>query len=141
MPHPIPAVLAVVLRGEEILLVRRANPPDAGLWGFPGGKIEAGESLAEAAVRELSEETGLKAEAIAPFTALDVFERAEDGALKRHFVLIAVLCRWQAGAPQAADDALEARWFPLAALDPATLPMSAQVVAVARRAAALADGG
>lgn len=138
---PIPAVLAVVVREDEVLLVRRANPPDAGLWGFPGGKIEAGESLAEAALRELFEETGVRGAAEAPFTALDVFDRAEDGSLRRHFILIAVLCRWLSGTPVAADDAAEAAWFPLAALDPIALPMSAQVAAVARRAAALADGG
>ena len=61
MSAPVPrlAVLAVVLRGEQVLLVRRANPPDAGLWGYPGGKVDWGETVEAAALRELAEETGL----------------------------------------------------------------------------------
>ncbi|NTZ92386.1 NUDIX domain-containing protein [Agrobacterium tumefaciens] len=49
--RPIPAALAVVTRERSVLLVRRANPPDAGLWGYPGGKIGSAELLAAAAVR------------------------------------------------------------------------------------------
>nr|WP_205520603.1 NUDIX domain-containing protein [Propylenella binzhouense] len=56
--HPVAATIAAVFHEERILLVRRANPPDAGRWGFPGGKIEAGEPIETAAVRELFEETG-----------------------------------------------------------------------------------
>ena len=58
---PIPAVVAVVIREEEVLLVRRAKSPNKGRWGFPGGKIEFGESLKAAAIRELKEETGCEA--------------------------------------------------------------------------------
>ncbi|MFX6119029.1 NUDIX domain-containing protein, partial [Acinetobacter baumannii] len=58
--RPIPATIAVVLRDDRVLLVRRANPPDAGRWGFPGGKIERGETIAEAAIRELMEETAVQ---------------------------------------------------------------------------------
>ena len=50
-PSPVPAVIAVVIHGDRALLVRRANPPDAGLWGFPGGKIEFGETVLE--IRDL----------------------------------------------------------------------------------------
>lgn len=113
--RPIPAVLAVILRGPEVLLVRRANPPDAGLWGFPGGKIEPGETLARAAEREAREETGVRCRAGSAFAALDAFHR-EDGALRAHYVLVALACQWLGGEPAAADDALEAAWFPLAAL-------------------------
>lgn len=115
--RPIPAVLAVILRGQELLLVRRANPPDAGLWGFPGGKIEPGETLAQAAEREAREETGIICRAGPAFAALDAFDH-EQGALRAHYVLIALPCQWLAGEPVAADDALEAAWFPLAALPP-----------------------
>ncbi len=134
---PVPAVLAVVVRDGRVLLVRRANNPDKGLWGYPGGRIEPGETWAQAAIRELREETGVRAEAVGVLTALDVIDRADDGALRHHFVLIAVDCRWQAGEGQAADDALEARWFTLdevCALGPTA---SAQVEALAR----LAIGG
>ncbi|WP_418648244.1 NUDIX hydrolase [Thauera butanivorans] len=119
----------------RILLVRRANPPDAGRWGFPGGKIDAGETIENAAVRELLEETGVHAEAHRVFTAVDVFDRDGDGRLRRHFVLIAVLCKWQSGQPIAGDDALEARWFELDELDESGLALSLDVARVARQAA------
>ena len=102
--------------------MRRANPPDQGRWGFPGGRIEPGEAVAAAARREVSEETGVTIEPVAPFTTIDVIERDADGRLQHHFVLIAVLCRWIAGEGAPADDALEAAWFTLdgiAALGPA----------------------
>lgn len=135
---PVAAAIAVVFREERVLLVRRKNPPDVGLWGFPGGKIEFGESIESAAVRELAEETGVRAEAVRVFTAVDVFDREADGRLRRHFVLIAALCQWISGEPAAADDALEARWFAPAELDDPHLALSLDVAEVAGLAAGLA---
>ncbi len=135
--RPIAATIAAVIHDGRVLLVRRANPPDAGRWGFPGGKIEKGEPIPSAALRELLEETGVRAEALRVFTAVDAFDRDEGGALRRHFILIAVLCRWISGEPVAGDDALEARWFALADLDEPDLALSLDVAQVARQAAAL----
>lgn len=135
--RPIAATIAVVIRGDQVLLVRRANPPDAGRWGFPGGKIEQGEPLFQAALRELKEETGVTAEAIRTFTAVDAFDRGTGGDLRRHFILIAVLCRWTAGDPVAGDDALEARWVDLESLTKADLALSLDVADVAAQGAAL----
>ncbi|MCA8297044.1 ADP-ribose pyrophosphatase [Burkholderia aenigmatica] len=141
--RPVPAVIGVVLREHDVLMVRRANPPDAGCWGFPGGKIEAGETVTRAAVREIAEETAIDVEALDVFTALDAFDHDANGGLRQHYVLVAVLCQWLRGMPVAGDDALEARWFDLAELDRDDLPMSAGVRDVARRAveraAALAE--
>ncbi|NBJ12544.1 NUDIX hydrolase [Microvirga arsenatis] len=134
---PVPAVIAVVIHDDRTLLVRRANPPDAGLWGFPGGKIDFGETVKAAAVRELLEETGVLAEAGDVITTLDILEKDASGEMLQHYVLIAVRCRWVSGEPVAGDDALDARWFALADLDPGALPMSVDVDAVARRAHAL----
>ncbi|MEN9059965.1 NUDIX hydrolase [Ponticoccus litoralis] len=136
-PRPIAATIAAVIRDRQVLLVRRANPPDAGLWGFPGGKIDQGETLFEAAIRELAEETGVAAEPLRVVTAVDAFDRVETGALRRHFILIAVLCRWTAGEPVAADDALDARWVDLDALQDSGLALSLDVAEVAEQAAAL----
>lgn len=136
--RPVAATIAAVFHEDRILLVRRANPPDAGRWGFPGGKIEAGEPIETAAVRELFEETGIRGRARRVFTAVDVFDRDDDGRLLRHFVLIAVLCDWIAGEPVAGDDALDARWFRLEELDDAGLALSLDVAEVARLAAAIA---
>jgi 8-oxo-dGTP diphosphatase len=131
---PIPAVIAVVVQEGRALLVRRANPPDAGLWGFPGGKIEFGETVKDAAIRELREETGVHAAAQDVLTTLDVLVRDAGGDIRQHYILIAVQCRWIAGEPIAGDDALEARWFPVTDLKPNALAMSADVDVIARRA-------
>lgn len=137
-PLPIAAVLAVVVHEGRTVLVRRANPPDAGLWGFPGGKIECGEATEAAALRELIEETGIRAESRGVITTLDILDRSEDGGVRHHFILIAVLCRWISGSPSPGDDALEADWFPIADLQPDRTDMSADVDTVARLAEELA---
>lgn len=136
-PGPVAAVIAVVIRDAEVLLVRRGNPPDAGRWGFPGGKIEAGEPIQEAAVRELLEETGTHAEAREVFTAVDAFDYDDVGSLRHHFVLIAVRCRWLSGDPVAADDAIKAAWFKLSDLYDPVLVTSLGVADVAQQAVAL----
>lgn len=135
--RPIPAAIAAVVRDGHVLLVRRANPPDVGRWAFPGGKIDAGERIEEAAARELLEETGVRAEPLHVIDAVDVFDRDETGGLRRHFILIAVLCRWQSGEPVAGDDASEARWVPLDELDHNLLATSFGVAELAHKAAAL----
>lgn len=140
-PRPIAATIAAVVRDGQVLLVRRANPPDQDRWAFPGGKIDAGERIEDAAARELLEETGVTAQPLRVFDAVDVFDRDDTGALRRHFILIAVLCRWQSGEPVAGDDARDARWVPLADLDAHVLATSFGVAELAHKAAALmADG-
>ena len=67
----IDAVSVALLRGERVLLVRRGRAPAMGLFAFPGGRVEAGETLEDAVRRELREETGLEAEAIAPVSISD----------------------------------------------------------------------
>jgi 8-oxo-dGTP diphosphatase len=136
-PSPIPAVI----RNGRPVLVRRANPPDAGLWGFPGGKIEFGETVKDAATRELLEETAVHAEARDVLTTLDVLVRDAGGDVRQHYILIAVQCCWISGEPAAGDDALEARWFPIAELDPNTLAMSVDVDVIARRGHAASNLG
>lgn len=138
--RPIPATIAVVIKDRSVLLVRRANPPDAGLWGFPGGKIEFGETIEQAAVRELFEETGVVAEAGPVFTAVDAMDQGAMGETRAHYVLIAVLCRWVSGRPVAGDDALEAAWHGLDVLESEALAMSFGVADVARLGWRLARG-
>ena len=95
-PQPsIAAVLALVVRDDQILLVRRANDPDAGLWGFPSGKVEFGETLLEAAERELREETGVRGRARRAIVAVEAFDGAPETRLQGHYVLIGVLCQWE----------------------------------------------
>ena len=139
--RPVAAVLAVTVRGNRVLLVKRANPPDQGKWGFPGGRLEPGEPVKAAALRELAEETGVAAEALDVLTVLDVIDRDDAGALRYHYVLIAVLCRWRAGEPVAADDALAADWYGLDDLSRPGLVTSAAVERLTRVALARIGGG
>lgn len=138
MSAPVPrlAVLAVVLRGEDVLLVRRANPPDAGLWGYPGGKVDWGETVEAAALRELAEETGLVARAGTVIAQTDAISRGMDGAVQFHYHLVAVACEGAEGTAQAADDALEAEWVPVPEVLARARPMSARVEEVLARALA-----
>jgi 8-oxo-dGTP diphosphatase len=136
--RPIPAAIAVVVRDRRVLLVRRANPPDQGRWGFPGGRIEPGEPVTLAAQREVGEETGVTVEPVQPFTTVDVIERDAGGGLRHHFVLVAVFCRWIAGEGMPADDALETAWFTLDAIRSLGPAASDAVDAVAAQALAIA---
>jgi 8-oxo-dGTP diphosphatase len=109
--RPIVGVLAVVLRGDKALVVRRANPPMAGRWGFPGGVLELGETVAAGAMRELLEETGVVAEPIAPLTVIDTIDRDDQGRVRFHYTLVAVRGEWVSGEGAAGDDADEVAWL------------------------------
>ncbi|MGM0692044.1 MAG: NUDIX hydrolase [Pseudomonadota bacterium] len=114
--HPVPAVSAAVIRGDRILMVRRRNPPNAGMLALPGGKVEAGESLQQAAARELLEETGVLAAPRRILTAIDLIDHDAAGVLRMHYVIVVVQLEWQGGVEAAADDASELRWMDLEAL-------------------------
>jgi len=109
--RPIVGVLAVVLRGERALVVRRANPPLAGRWGFPGGVLELGETVAQGAMRELVEETGVVAEPAGILTVIDTIDRDDEGRVRYHYTLVAVRGTWQVGEGVPGDDAAEVAWF------------------------------
>jgi 8-oxo-dGTP diphosphatase len=111
--RPIIGILAMVRRGSRFLLVRRAKPPNSGYWGFPGGVQELGETIFDAALRELAEETGVKAAQPQVFTALDAVERDEDNRIRYHYTLIVVALEWQSGEGEPGDDADALGWFGL----------------------------
>lgn len=110
---PLAAVIALVVRADRILLVQRTRETPPRRWGFPGGLIELGETVAEAAIRELSEETGLTAVAGPVLDAVTVLDRDDDGRIRHHYILTAVLCRQPVGIAAAASDAVAAQWFAL----------------------------
>ena len=104
LPPPVPAVGVVCLRGEEVLLIRRGAPPRLGEWSLPGGRIEPGEGVRAAALRELREETGVEARLIGLIDVVDgIFPDAG-----RHYVLIDFVAEWISGEPVAGDDAADA---------------------------------
>jgi len=110
--QPIVGVGAVILRDDDVLLVRRGKEPLKGVWSLPGGALELGENLEAGIRREIREEVGLEVE-IGPI--VEVFERItpdEKGAVRYHYVLVDYLCRPTGGTLLAADDADDARWFP-----------------------------
>ena len=112
--RPWVGVGAVVWRDDHVLLIRRGTPPRDGQWGLPGGAQAVGETLYEAAVREVQEETGLAVTPTGIVTACDGISRDEDGRIRYHYTLIEVAASYDGSAePVAADDALEARWVPL----------------------------
>ncbi|MES0826202.1 NUDIX hydrolase [Ruegeria sp. SCP11] len=120
--------LAVVVYDARVLLVQRSKQPDAGLWGFPGGHVEWGETVMQAAQRELHEETSVLAEPLRYLDNLDLLRRDEEGTVQSHYLLVGVACQYQSGTPVAGDDALDARWFPVEQIRQGDLPMSDRVI-------------
>ncbi|MDQ1517878.1 MAG: 8-oxo-dGTP diphosphatase [Actinomycetota bacterium] len=107
--RPEVCVGAIAMVDDRLLLIRRGRGPAAGEWSVPGGRVEAGETLAEAVVRELAEETGIEA------VCDDMVGWVERITEDHHFVIldfrVTVL---DEGEPVAGDDAAEAMWVPLA---------------------------
>jgi ADP-ribose pyrophosphatase YjhB (NUDIX family) len=104
------AVSAAILREGRVLLVRRGRAPALGLFTLPGGGVEAGETLAEAVVREVREETGMTVEPFAPAGHREVVVRDAANRVERHFVIFAFAARWIAGEPALNEELMEARW-------------------------------
>jgi 8-oxo-dGTP diphosphatase len=120
--QPLVGVGAVIIERGQVVLVKRGHPPLVGEWSIPGGVLEVGETLREAAVREAMEETGLGVE---PGELLGVFDRVladEGGRTRYHYVLIDFLCRRVSGSPAPAGDAAEARWFTRSEAEALPLP-------------------
>ncbi|MFV1493782.1 NUDIX hydrolase [Phaeobacter sp. JH18-32] len=112
--RPVLGALAVVCHtrqdGDQVILIQRRSPPNAGWWGFPGGHVELGETAMQAAARELLEETGVIASPREVLTHIDVMLRDDAGEVQRQYLLVAVLCDYVSGQPAPNDDALQAQW-------------------------------
>jgi 8-oxo-dGTP diphosphatase len=106
---PVVGVGGVVVRDGRALLVRRGKPPLYGRWTVPGGTVELGETLEEAVVREIHEETGLRVEPVEVLTVFDRIDREGERVLYHH-VIVDYLCRWLSGEARAASDALDVAW-------------------------------
>jgi 8-oxo-dGTP diphosphatase len=107
---PVVAAGAIVVHDGRVLLVQRGQPPSEGLWAIPGGRVELGETLQEAAEREIKEETGLTIRAGHPIHTFDVILRDEVGRVRFHYIIVDLVADYVSGALHAGDDAREARW-------------------------------
>jgi 8-oxo-dGTP diphosphatase len=101
---------AIVIRDGRILLVKRGSSPGKGLWAPPGGLVELGETIREAAEREILEETGITIRAKEAFYVFDFIDRDKEGKIKYHYVIIDFVADYLGGEPKAADDVSDARW-------------------------------
>ncbi len=114
---PIVAVGVIIRQDDQILLVRRGKEPSQGRWSFPGGAVELGESLQEAAQREAWEETGLRVQVGEVATVLDHVARDAAGRVQYHYVIIDYLAHPVDGVLQAGTDVSDALWAGLSDLD------------------------
>ena len=132
--RPYLAVSAAIIRNGKVLVVRRARKPALSLYTLPGGTVEAGETLIDAVVREVREETSLDIEPVALAGHREVIARDAQRRIERHFVILSFAARWRAGEPVLNDELDDARW-----LDPAELTAYrtteglAEIVAAAAR--------
>lgn len=127
---PLLGVITAVFRDDRVLLVKRRTQPNAGLWAMPGGLVELGETLAEAAAREVREETNLAVEDVRFLRCLEIVLRDKDNHVERHFVLAAHAALSPAGLAVAGDDAEAVMWADDEAL--AGLPLVRNARAVLR---------
>jgi ADP-ribose pyrophosphatase YjhB (NUDIX family) len=111
--RPVLGVSSLIVDDGRALLVKRGKMPMLGYWSLPGGHVELGETLAEAAAREVAEETGIAVRNLKPIETLEIVNRGGDGGVETHFVLV-VFRGDGTGVPRAGDDAADARWVALA---------------------------
>lgn len=110
--RPVLGVSTLVRRDGAVLLVKRKRPPLEGYWALPGGHVEGGERVAEAAAREVLEETGVTVDGLRQIALNEIVTRDSDGRLTSHHVLVVFRGDYRAGEVMAGDDAAEARWVP-----------------------------
>ncbi len=130
--RPFLAVSAAIIRNGRVLIVRRGRAPARGLFTLPGGVVEAGETLAEAVMREVQEETSLTIAPVALAGHREVIGRDGDGRVERHFVILSFAARWVSGEPVLNDELSEAHWLaPHELAELQTTDGLAQIVAAA----------
>ena len=135
--QPVVGVGAVVVDGGCVLLVKRGHPPLKGQWSLPGGTVELGETLEAALAREVLEETGLEVSVGPLVEVFDRVDRAPDGRIEYHFVIVDYACSVRGGFIAHGSDAEEARWVPIRELPAYGLTAKAsEVIGKARRLSA-----
>ena len=108
--RPYLGVGVIVFRDHEVLLIQRNKEPNKGQWSIPGGRQMLGETAAEAARRELLEETGVKVDRLLLVDVVDAIIPDVEGKIKYHYTLVDYMGQWQSGESRPGDDAKEVRW-------------------------------
>lgn len=114
--QPTLAVGAIVFKENKVLLVRRGKAPAKGLWTIPGGSVKLGETLKDAAEREIVEETGIQVEAGAPVYSFELIERDDNGDVQFHYYIVDLEAEYISGKITPGDDAEDAAWMTVADL-------------------------
>jgi ADP-ribose pyrophosphatase len=109
--QPTLAVGAVVFHQDRVLLVKRNKSPAKGCWAIPGGSVRLGETLQEAAQREILEETGIVIRAKEPVLTFDVIDKDQDGRIRYHYLIVDLAADYISGEIRPGDDAADARWI------------------------------
>jgi ADP-ribose pyrophosphatase YjhB (NUDIX family) len=109
--RPYLAVSAAIFRGDRVLIVRRARPPAHGIYTLPGGGVELGETLEEAVIREVREETALEIAPVALAGYRQAIARDAEGLIERHFVILPFAARWISGEVALNEELAEAHWL------------------------------
>lgn len=136
--RPIVGVGVVVLRGDDVLLIKRAKPPVSDNWSIPGGAQEIGETVREAARREVAEETGIEIEIVGLIDVVDGITRDDEGRAKFHYTLVDFAALWRSGDARAASDAAATRWAGLDEI--AGIPLWDETRRIIARAAEMTEG-
>ncbi len=108
--NPIVGIGAVIVKGNKVLLIKRAGDPGRGLWSIPGGLVELGEKIKDAVRREVKEETGLDVRVGEIADVTEIITRDEEGKVKYHFVIVDFFAEVLRGELKPSSDALEAKW-------------------------------
>lgn len=132
MSKPVLAASIAVFREGKVLLAQRGKAPARGLFSLPGGRIEPGERMAEAVLRELHEEVGLTARVAGFVDHVEHIEHGPDGSLVAHAVICAFAGHWTGGEPALSDEAVAVAWVD--PLDPGDLPMTRGLPDILRKA-------
>ena len=127
--RPYVGVGVVVFRGEEVLLAKRGKKPRFNSWSIPGGAQELGETIEDAAHREILEETGLVIEILGLVEVVNSINLDDEKRVEFHYTLIDFVAEWKGGNLVAGDDAADARWVPINEIDAYKLrPLTYEVI-------------